>query len=230
MAAALGSAAPVMGRPITSQFAPAWMASAGVMVRFWSSALLNSGRMPGVTNWTSSPSSARSISISRGEQTSPRNPAPVASLARRNTCSCTLPPMPSSARLLSSMLVSTVTPSTRGASARSMAACSWAAFSAAASISVPPEAWTVVICTPRSVAAMTALATVLGMSCSLRSRNTFAPVARSLRTMSGPPLTNNCLPTLNAPTTGASSPASFRAFCGLGRSSATMIGFFKAAV
>jgi len=49
-AAARGFGAAVMGRPMTSQFAPAASASRGDNVRFWSSAFSAPVRMPGVTS------------------------------------------------------------------------------------------------------------------------------------------------------------------------------------
>ncbi len=48
-AAAAGSAAAVIGRPTTSASAPARIAAAGVITRFWSPDRAPAGRMPGVT-------------------------------------------------------------------------------------------------------------------------------------------------------------------------------------
>src|SRR5438552_750506 len=73
--------------------------------------------------------------------------------------------------------VRTVTPT----SARSTAAPA-----EAASIARPPRQCTVAIATPRSRAAATAPATALGISCHLRSRNTFMPRATNSRTSAGP--------------------------------------------
>ena len=53
-----------------------------------------------------------------------------------------------------------------------------AAATAALSISGPPSACTVIIATPRSVAARTAFATVFGMSWNFRSRKTSPPRSR----------------------------------------------------
>ncbi len=47
-AAAPGSGALVMGRPMTSKSAPARSASSGVAVRAWSCAAAPGGRIPGV--------------------------------------------------------------------------------------------------------------------------------------------------------------------------------------
>ncbi len=75
-AAAAGSAAAVIGRPMTSQSAPAAIASRGVRVRAWSPASDPAGRMPGTTSSGSGPISARSRATSCGLQTSPSAPAP----------------------------------------------------------------------------------------------------------------------------------------------------------
>src|SRR5689334_8943082 len=83
----------------------------------------------------------------------------------------------------------------------------------------------VIICTSSRTAEAMALATVFGMSWNLRSRNTEAPVARILRTMSGPAAVNSSLPILNAPTAGATCCARVMACSAVGTSSATIIGF-----
>ena len=57
---------------------------------------------------------------------------------------------------------------------------------AARIISLPPLKWIVSIWTPRVLADSTARATVFGMSCSLRSSQTLAPVDKTARTTSGP--------------------------------------------
>jgi len=67
------------------------------------------------------------------------------------------------------MLVNTVTASSCGAPG-SLAACA-----AAAIICPPPPAWTVRSDAPVPVTERTAPATVLGMSCSFRSRKTSNP-------------------------------------------------------
>src|SRR5206468_39911 len=83
-AAARGFGDSQIGRPITSQFAPSSMASRALNVRFWSPAASPGPRMPGVTSWTDAGTSRRSAVISSGEQTSPRKPAPAASVASRS--------------------------------------------------------------------------------------------------------------------------------------------------
>ena len=82
-AAAPGSGARVMGRPITSRSAPASSASSGVATRAWSFASLPAGRTPGVISVTSSPTSDRTAETSRGEQTRPCAPAATESVASR---------------------------------------------------------------------------------------------------------------------------------------------------
>ena len=84
-AAEAGSAAPVVGRPMTSQSAPWRMACAGVMMRFWSPVSAPAGRIPGTTSVKSDPSALRRGAISWALQTTPSRPESRASSARRMT-------------------------------------------------------------------------------------------------------------------------------------------------
>jgi hypothetical protein len=93
-AAAPGSAALVMGLPITSRSAPARMASSGVATRAWSLASAPAGRTPGVMSVTSGPTSDRTAETSCGEQTRPYAPASTERMASRSTASCTVPLIP----------------------------------------------------------------------------------------------------------------------------------------
>ena len=73
---------------------------------------------------------------------------------------------------------------------------------AAVIIARPPLACTLSIATPSFAAAAHALATVLGMSWNLRSRNTAKPRSTIRRTGSGPAVTNSSLPTLRPQSRG----------------------------
>ena len=93
---------------------------------------------------------------------------------------------------------------------------------AAASImAAPPSVWTVAIATPSARAAVTASATVFGMSCHLRSRNTRSPRSVSTRTRSGPSRVMRIDPTFTHRASGSRS-SSRSASEPAGRSSATI--------
>src|SRR5262249_22190110 len=86
-AAAAGSGAALIGRPITRKSAPSRAASPGVITRFWSPSSAAAGRIPGTTSLKSGPQSRLSWAISRGEQTMPSQPWACARAARRRTWS-----------------------------------------------------------------------------------------------------------------------------------------------
>src|ERR1700733_7437877 len=102
-AAAFGSGAAVMGRPITSMLAPAASANCGVAMRFWSPASEPAGRMPGVTS-NALGTALRNAAASAGEQTIPSMPHSAARRASRRTCSTGAAGTPVSARAPASML------------------------------------------------------------------------------------------------------------------------------
>lgn len=87
--------------------------------------------------------------------------------ARRRTWSAGESGMPVAASWAASMLVRTVTARRRGALGRAAAASA-----AACIMAEPPEAWRVRSDAPSEDTERTALAAVLGMSWSLRSRKT----------------------------------------------------------
>src|SRR5262249_39970255 len=78
-AAAPGSGAAVMGRPMTSRSAPEARASSGVATLAWSCAAAPCGRTPGVMSVTSGPTSARTAAASLR---SAEHPAELHSLPR----------------------------------------------------------------------------------------------------------------------------------------------------
>src|ERR1035437_7802894 len=160
------------------------------MMRVWSPALAPRGRMPGVTSVISRGSAVRSGAISSGEQTRPRTPDSTASRPRRTTCFSGESATPVSARPAALIDVSTVTPRRRSCGAD----CCWA-FAAHCIISRPPPVWSVSILIGSFATDSTAFATVLGMSWSLRSRNTSKPRPATSRTQSGPQAVNISSPT-----------------------------------
>src|SRR5690606_36048412 len=81
-AAAAGSAASMIGRATTRWVAPAAMAWAGPITRFWSPAAVPAGRIPRVTIAILGPMMVRTISASCGEATMPPMPASRACCAR----------------------------------------------------------------------------------------------------------------------------------------------------
>jgi hypothetical protein len=82
---------------------------------------------------------------------------------------------------------------------RAIRAVSTAALAAACIIGTPPEACTLIIHAPVSVAASTACATVFGMSWNLRSRNTASRLGDALHEP-GPSSVNRRLPIFTPPT------------------------------
>ncbi len=96
--------------------------------------------------------------------------------------------------------VSTVTASTFGGATFAFWAPSFAPSTAAAIIFAPPCAWTVMSPTPNSPARLAASSTVLGMSCSFRSRKTCAPWSVKVFTAAGPCSTKRDRPTFTQPT------------------------------
>src|SRR5579872_5637600 len=176
--------------------------------------------MPGTTSRESGPTSWRSSATSCGEQTMPSRPLSLASSARRFTCSPVGPFWPTASRSRSSRLVSTVTPSSF---MRALRAVCFAASAAACIMARPPPQWTVRNVGSSEAAAFTAPETVLGMSCSLRSRNSGKPCATS-RTARGPLAAKNSSPSLIPPTAPLSSRTRFLALAGSARSMAQRIG------
>ena len=87
MADECGSLAWVIGLPITSLSAPAWIAFRGVWMRFWSLIVVPAGRMPGTTRRKSLPNSFLKIVISLGEQITPSQPEFFARVAKVRTWS-----------------------------------------------------------------------------------------------------------------------------------------------
>ena len=112
----------------------------------------------------------------------------------------------------SSCDVSTVTPTSASPPPAATAACI---------IAVPPRVCTVAIVTPSSRAPATASATVLGISCHLRSRNTWIDRPASSRTSSGPSRVKRTDPTLTHRTPRSRSTSASAAEA-LGRSRATI--------
>ena len=166
--AAAGSLAPVTGRPMTIRSAPAERASAGVEVRFWSSAVppsgAKAGRIPGVTMKNSAPQRARTREASRGEQTTPSQPARRARAASLTTSSSAGPSSPIEARSESPRLVNAVTASRRGRFRPPRRASRASDSAAVRIISSPPLACRLIIAAPRRIASTAAAETVVGMS------------------------------------------------------------------
>src|SRR5215468_655209 len=215
-AAAPGSGALVMGRPMTRRSAPARSASSGVAVRAWSCAAAPAGRTPGVIRVTSGPTSARTAATSLGEQTSPRAPADTASTASRRTASGSGPVIPIRSRSAGLSEVSRVT---------AAIIVDGAASTAAWITSGPPAACTVSTSGCSRATARAAPATVAGMSCSFRSRKTLTPLAPRIdATIPGPYRRYSSRPTLTVLTCGVTSPAHRAAVSRLGASRATAIG------
>src|ERR1700751_4899936 len=124
--------------------------------------------------------------------------------------------MPSSIRSLSPIEVSRVTPAT---------SVSGAASTAALIMSAPPAAWTGRISGRSLATARAAPATVLGMSCSLRSRKTWTPLPpRTVATTVGPYRRYSSSPILTVDTYGVTSVAQCAATSISGASSATATG------
>src|SRR5262245_24476050 len=218
-AAAAGSAAPVIGRPTTTQSAPARMAAVGVAIRAWSPASEPTGRTPGVTSSASGPSVARSGRSSRGEATMPSQPAARAKVARWTTWPSTATGTASSRwSTPRSRLVSTVTARTRVRSRPASAA----AAAAARSIALPPEAWTVRSETPSRAASRTLAPAIAGISWYWRSRKTPAPRLRTSSTAAGPAAVKSCPPTLKVETRPPSRFSSASASARPGTSRATI--------
>jgi hypothetical protein len=100
----------------------------------------------------------------------------------------TLPTTPHSSSVAWLELVRTVTPR--------IFIRSPASATAAAHISGPPLRWIVHRSAPNSRAERTAEATVLGMSCNFRSKNTRAPCCFAASSAAGPAEEKSCSPTL----------------------------------
>src|SRR5579862_546927 len=215
-AAAPGSGARVIGRPITRRSAPASMASSGVATRAWSWASVPAGRTPGVMSVTPWPTSDRTAATSRGEQTSPCAPASTESTASRRTASETGPSRPMRPRSSSLREVSTVTAAT---------SVPGAASTAARITSGPPAACTVSTSGRSLATARAAPLTVAGMSWSLRSRNTATRLApRTVATTCGPYRRYSSSPTLTVLTYGVTMAAHRAAVSRSGASRATATG------
>src|SRR5579875_950033 len=196
-AAAPGSGELVIGRPMTSRSAPA-------------------GRTPGVIRAISGPTSDRRLATSHGEQTRPAAPASTASTPRRRTASLAVPSIPSPARSASPREVRTVTP---------MILVPGAASAAARTMAGPPAACTVSMSGRSRVTARAAPATVAGMSCSLRSRNTWTLLAPRIEaTESGPYRRYSPSPIFTVLTCGVTRCAQRAAVSMSGASRATAIG------
>jgi hypothetical protein len=105
--------------------------------------------MPGVTI-VSPGKRARSVSISRGDATTPSRPALSARAASASTWRSIDRPIPISTSASSSRLVRAVTATIIGTGLSAADAASTAARFAARSIAEPPDAWTVIIQTPSS--------------------------------------------------------------------------------
>ena len=137
-AAAPGSAAAVIGRPMTSRSAPAARAASGVATRDWSAAALPSpaaGRTPGVIRVMSAGTAARIAATSCGEHTIARAPAATAIRARRTAASRA---GPAHARRRRGR------PRTwRSGSVTAVIRVPGSASAAAATMAGPPLAWTV---------------------------------------------------------------------------------------
>src|SRR5690348_1109718 len=176
--------------------------------------------MPGTTSRKSVPTSWRSSVTSCGEQTMPSRPLFLASSARRLTCSPVGAFWPTASRSCSSRLVSTVTPRSF---MRVLRAACFAAAAAACIMAWPPLQWTVRNVGSSAAAAFTAPDTVLGMSCSLRSRNSGRLWATSC-TARGPLAVKNSRPSLMPPTAPLSSRTRVLALVGSARSMAHRIG------
>ena len=149
----------MIDRPTTKCVAPSATALSGVTIRRWSPASSPASRIPGVTSKNPSRCLVERTAASAAEQTTPSRPVDSANAANWQTRSMGSSSQPSSARSSRSMLVSTVTPTSRGGCDKS-----FSASFAARIILDPPEAWTLTIHTPNSAAALTALATVVGIS------------------------------------------------------------------
>src|SRR5437588_1474937 len=141
--------------------------------------------MPGTTTTGPGPIASRTARTSSPETTTPAAPAPTASDARAAGDAAPFP----------AWLDSTVTPSTPGRSTPASAAPASAPCTAASTIWTPPGAWTVRSAAPSRPAFRAARPTVVGMSCSLRSRNTGTRL-RIRITASGPAAVNSSRPTL----------------------------------
>ena len=94
---------------------------------------------------------------------------------------------------------------------------------AARTISSPPAACTVSREAPLAAALRAAPSTVLGMSCSLRSRKTGRPSDAAARTAGGPSAVKSSSPTLSMPTSGATARANGSASRQVGRSMAAQM-------
>src|SRR5262245_20038213 len=169
--------------------------------------------MPGTTSTASAPTTTRTTETSSPDTTTPFAPADTASNASEAGDA-----RPSPARL-----DSTVTATTAGAG-RPAGAPSDAPRTAAATIASPPSACTVSMSMPSRAALRAACSTVVGMSCSLRSRNTGAN-ARTRSTDAGPCAANSSSPTLRRPAVPSSVRASVSAASRSDTSSATTNGF-----
>ena len=199
--------------------APAAIAAAGVMTRFWSPTRASAGRIPGTTKKPSA-QAARAAATSCPEQTMPSSPASRANAASRSTCAAGSPPTPIAARSSASRLVSTVTPTTLVPAG--------AAALAAAIIAAPPAAWTVITAGVIGASAATALATVFGISWSFKSRNSGSPNSASRSAPSRPLRWKNSSPSLIPPARPAQARAIASARPISGVSIATKTGEFTA--
>ena len=209
----------MIGRPMTSRSAPAARAASGVATRIWSLLASPVGRTPAVMSVTSLPTSARTAATSWGLQTSALAPALTASTARRRTASAGGPSSPTAARSSEPSDVRTVTPATRARGSSS---------TAARTIAAPPAACTVRKSGRSRATDRAAPATVAGMSCSFRSRNSPAPLPpRTTSTTSGPYRQNSASPTLSTDTCGLTDWAHRAAVSRSGASRATATGALR---
>ncbi len=120
---------------------------------------------------------------SRGEHTTPSRPASFVLRAYFTIVSSIEAPMSSSRRMRSSLVeVSCVTAISSGRVPSSRVSPSRAAFI----ISIVPAAWTLHMSTSRRDSTAIAFFTVLGMSCSFRSRKIRWPRRLISRTIEGP--------------------------------------------
>src|SRR5579862_3647048 len=176
--------------------------------------------MPGTTSRKSLPQAWRSKATSCGEQTTPSRPAAFANRARRRTCASTGPSWPVAARSLASRLVNTVT-------AKSFVRRAPRASTAARIIASPPALWSVKNSGSSASAARTAPATVLGISCSFRSRKSFFLLPAAMRTPAGPCAAKNSSPSFTPPTAPDTAAMSVRARSRSGVSTAQRIGLWS---
>ena len=115
---------------MTRKFAPARIASAGVVTRLWSSREAPAGRTPGVRMTKPESSTAHLMGeISSGEATTPSKPDASQSFARLTTSSSNFRSMPTSFKESWVWLVRTVTPKIIGRAILSCSAVSVTAWS-----------------------------------------------------------------------------------------------------